>query len=300
MVSRPIFLRLPLLLLAVAAFALAGWVASSDAKVITACVQKHGSTQHRAKAAIRLVRKSARCLPSERRFTWVSADPPSAAEAAAAPGQAPPDGPAGERGPAGPAGPIGPIGLPGPQGEPGLPGASGEPGAAGADGSPGPIGPDGSVGSLGAPGEPGSQGEPGPEGAPGPQGEPGPEGVPGPQGEPGPEGPEGPPGSGGFGSVRVVTAAGEGGEPADAQCPKQAPLAISGGGSGDGKGSVLEISAPITKRELTVEGQQPDGWRVKSAAGAYTAYAICTTAGGVESAAAEKEAAEHLKESEAP
>jgi hypothetical protein len=63
---------------------------------------------------------------------------------------------------------------------------------------------------------------------------------------------------------------------------------------------VLETSAPITRRELTVEGQQPDGWRVKSAAGAYTAYAICTTAGGVESAAAEKEAAEHLKESAAP
>jgi hypothetical protein len=95
--------------------------------------------------------------------------------------------------------------------------------------------------------------------------------------------------------VVVVTASGEGGEPADAQCPREAPQAISGGGSTDGKGATLEISAPITKRELTSEGQQPDGWRVKASAGAYTAYAICASA-GKESAESEKEAAEKLQE----
>jgi len=79
--------------------------------------------------------------------------------------------------------------------------------------------------------------------------------------------------------VVVVTAKGAGGEVADANCPKEAPLAISGGGAVDGKGGDLEISAPITAGELSVDGQQPTGWRVKSAAGGYTAYAICTAAG---------------------
>ncbi|MET0304675.1 MAG: hypothetical protein ABW196_00415 [Solirubrobacterales bacterium] len=78
----------------------------------------------------------------------------------------------------------------------------------------------------------------------------------------------------------VVTALGGGGEIADARCPKEAPLAISGGGATDGKGGALEISAPITEGELSADGQQPSGWRVRSAAGSYTAYAICTAAGG--------------------
>lgn len=77
----------------------------------------------------------------------------------------------------------------------------------------------------------------------------------------------------------VVTALGGGGEAADAHCPKEAPLAIAGGGATDGKGGELEISAPITDGELSVEGQQPTGWRVKSLAGSYTAYAICAGAG---------------------
>jgi len=80
----------------------------------------------------------------------------------------------------------------------------------------------------------------------------------------------------------VVTAAAEGGEPADANCPKEAPLAISGGGAGDGKGAALEISAPLSGHGLVHEGQQPTGWRVKAAAGTYTAYAICAKAGGKE------------------
>jgi hypothetical protein len=79
--------------------------------------------------------------------------------------------------------------------------------------------------------------------------------------------------------VVVVTAKGGGGEIADANCPKGAPLAIAGGGAVDGKGGDLEVSAPITAGELSVDGQQPTGWRVKSAAGGYTAYAICTAAG---------------------
>jgi hypothetical protein len=93
----------------------------------------------------------------------------------------------------------------------------------------------------------------------------------------------------------VVTAVSEGGEPADALCPKQVPLAIGGGGSGDGKGTAIEISAPITKHQLSVAGQRPDGWRVKSAAGSYTAYAICTAPGKVESPEEEEEEAESEK-----
>jgi hypothetical protein len=73
----------------------------------------------------------------------------------------------------------------------------------------------------------------------------------------------------------VVTALGGSGEVADARCPKEAPLAIGGGGATDGKGGELEVSAPITEGELSVDGQQPTGWRVKSLAGSYTAYAIC-------------------------
>jgi hypothetical protein len=125
-------------------------------------------------------------------------------------------------------------------------------------------------------------------GPPGPSGEAGPEGPQGPQGEAGPEGPSGP---SGLSAVVVVTAQGEAGEPADAECPKEAPVATGGGGAGDGKGTMLEISAPITDGKLTTAGRQPNGWRVKSATGAYTAYAICT--GAVkESAEAEKESAE--------
>lgn len=104
-------------------------------------------------------------------------------------------------------------------------------------------------------------------------GDPGPQGEPGPAGEPGPPGPQGP---SGFANVVVVTAKGAGGEVADANCPKEAPFGIAGGGAVDGKGGALEISAPITAGELSVDGQQPTGWRVKSATGGYTAYAICT------------------------
>jgi hypothetical protein len=90
-----------------------------------------------------------------------------------------------------------------------------------------------------------------------------------------------------------VTAASEGGEPADASCPKEAPLAISGGGAGDGKGAALEISAPINGHELVHEGEQPTGWRVKAAAGTYTAYAICAKAGAEET---EEEKKQKLEE----
>ena len=89
----------------------------------------------------------------------------------------------------------------------------------------------------------------------------------------------------------MVTAQGSEGEFADASCPKQAPLAIGGGGSAD-KGGLLEISAPITKDELSAKGQQPTGWRVRSGASHYTAYAICTGAAPVESSEEEEEAEE--------
>lgn len=82
--------------------------------------------------------------------------------------------------------------------------------------------------------------------------------------------------------MKVVTAHGEAGEFADASCPKEAPLAIAGGGAADGKGGALEISAPITKGELSTEGQQPTGWRVKAEGGTYTAYAICIRISGKE------------------
>jgi hypothetical protein len=93
--------------------------------------------------------------------------------------------------------------------------------------------------------------------------------------------------------VLVVTATGGAGEFADANCPKEAPTAIGGGGSAD-KGGLLEISAPITAGKLSGDGQKPSGWRVRSEAGSYTAYAICTGAAVSESSeeAEEKEAAE--------
>ncbi len=81
----------------------------------------------------------------------------------------------------------------------------------------------------------------------------------------------------------VITAHGGGGEPADATCPKEAPLAISGGGAiedkGGAPGEALEISAPLTDHELSEEGLQPNGWRVVSKAGKYTAYVICAVTG---------------------
>jgi hypothetical protein len=102
--------------------------------------------------------------------------------------------------------------------------------------------------------------------------------------------------------VLVVTARGGKGELADANCPKQAPRAIGGGGSVEDKGGALEISAPITEGELSEDGQTPTGWRVQSSADRYTAYAICTDTGptepleGPEKEAAEKEAADAEKE----
>ena len=129
-------------------------------------------------------------------------------------------------------------------------------------------------------------------GPPGPEGPEGPHGPAGEQGPIGETGPEGPPGAGGIGNVLVVTAHGAGGEPADATCPKEAPLAIGGGGSAE-KGGLLEISAPTTKGKLSGDGQKPNGWRVRSETGSYTAYAICTGTGASEpSEGDEKEAAE--------
>jgi len=82
--------------------------------------------------------------------------------------------------------------------------------------------------------------------------------------------------------VIVVTAHGGEGEPADATCPKQAPLAIAGGSALDDKGGVIVVSAPITEHELSKDGRQPDGWRTMASAGIYTGYAICTRSGGKE------------------
>jgi hypothetical protein len=113
--------------------------------------------------------------------------------------------------------------------------------------------------------------------------------VPGPEGQPGPEGP---PGKGGLNTVRVITARGGEGEPADANCPKETPVAIGGGGSVEDKGGALGISAPITGHELSADGQQPTGWRVLAGGPSYTAYAICTSASGKVTEQEEKEAAE--------
>lgn len=77
----------------------------------------------------------------------------------------------------------------------------------------------------------------------------------------------------------MVTAQSEGGEVADAECPKEAPLAIAGGSVIDEKGGPLLISAPVTQHELSGDGEQPTGWRVRASTGIYTAYAICTSGG---------------------
>ena len=99
----------------------------------------------------------------------------------------------------------------------------------------------------------------------------------------------------------VVTAKGAKASLPTRTARSEAPLAIGGGGSAD-EGRLLEISAPITKDELSANGQQPTGWRVSSEANHYTAYVICTGVAATEppeeeseeekKAAAEKEAAE--------
>ncbi len=96
-------LRLAMSFVAVAAVALLTTVDAAQAKFVYACVQKNGSTTHRAKAAMRLVRPAARCLPAERRLSWISTMPGPQGKAGA--GGAP-----GPQGPAGPAGPQGPAG----------------------------------------------------------------------------------------------------------------------------------------------------------------------------------------------
>ncbi|HYJ20857.1 MAG TPA: hypothetical protein VEW07_02395 [Solirubrobacterales bacterium] len=323
--SRAIGACLVLLALLTVGFAL--WATDAGAKTIYACAQKQGSTAHRAKAAMRLVRRSAPCLPWERRLSWVAGSGGPAASAAAiepgASGQAGEAGTAGPRGetgvagaagsqgeagtagasgteglpgPAGPEGPAGPVGPEGPQGPFGPIGLEGPVGPIGPEGSIGPIGPEGPVGPPGLDGEVGPVGPLGPQGSIGPEGpagEAGPQGPAGPAGEQGPvgeTGPEGPRGAGGIGSVLVVTASAGEGEPADAICPKEAPIAIGGGGSVEDKGGLLETSAPITKGQLSGDGQKPNGWRVRSSAAHYTAYAICT--GAVKPPEGEEEAEE--------
>jgi hypothetical protein len=296
--------RLALGLAAVLALALLLAASSADARVIYACVQKQGSTAHRAKAAIRLVRKSAKCLPYERKLVWGGEGTDSTASEVSTPvsgaqgvtgsvgeqgmsGAAGAAGATGATGVEGLAGPSGPIGVAGPQGEPGPQGARGAPGEVGPQGDTGPTGETRPQGEQGPQGEPGLQGEQGLQGEPGPQGEqglPGESGLEGPQGpegERGPageRGPEGPAATSSVAAVVVVTAQGAEGKPADATCPKQAPAAISGGGATDGKGGMLEISAPTSEGELSGEGEQPTGWRVVSATGSYTGYAICAVA----------------------
>jgi hypothetical protein len=336
-------------LLALLTVGLALWASEADAKTIYACAQKQGSTAHRAKAAMRLVRKSVPCLPWERRLSWPAGSGGPAASAATTepgargptgeagttglrgetgaagtagsqgeagtagaagaggveglPGPIGPEGPAGPMGPEGPQGPFGPIGLEGPEGPIGpigLEGPAGPPGLDGEVGPDGPLGPQGPIGPEGPAGEIGPQGPTGEPGPQGPQGEPGQTGPEGPAGEPGPvgeAGPEGPAGASGIGSVLVVTASAGEGEPADAICPKEAPLAIGGGGSVEDKGGLLEISAPLTKGHLSSDGQKPNGWRVRSSAAHYTAYAICTGAGSVKPPAGEEEEGEE-KETE--
>jgi hypothetical protein len=87
----------------------------------------------------------------------------------------------------------------------------------------------------------------------------------------------------------VVTAHSEGGEPADATCPKGMPLAIGGGSVIDEKGGTVSISAPISGHELSKDGQKPTGWRVRASTGVYTAYTICTRAGSKETPEEESE-----------
>jgi hypothetical protein len=284
--------RLALGLAAVLSLALLLAASSADARVIYACVQKQGSTAHRAKAAIRLVRKSAKCMPYERKLVWGGEGTDSTASEVSSPvsevqGVTGPTGPVGPEGPsgssvgAGPTGAIGPTGvegLAGPSGPIGVTGPQGEPGTAGEaglQGETGPTGETGPQGEVGPQGEPGLQGEPGPQGESGPQGE---QGLPGEVGPEGPQGPEGPASTSSVAAVVVVTAQGADGKPADATCPKRAPAAIGGGGATDGKGGTLEISAPTSEGELSTEGEQPTGWRVVSATGSYTGYAICAVA----------------------
>ena len=59
-------------LLAILTAGLALSASGADAKTIYACAQKHGSTAHRAKAALRLIPKAVSCLPWERRLSWVA------------------------------------------------------------------------------------------------------------------------------------------------------------------------------------------------------------------------------------
>jgi hypothetical protein len=299
-----------LVLLALLTIGLALWATDAGAKTIYACAQKQGSTPHRAKAAVRLVRQSAPCLPWERRLSWAAGSGgPAASAAAAEPGAR---GQAGETGDSGARGETGAAGVAGAQGEAGTAGASGAeglPGPVGPEGPAGPVGPEGPQGPFGPiglegpegpvgpigpegpaglPGLDGEMGPAGPLGPQGPQGEPGPTGPAGEQGPIGETGPEGPPGTGGIGSVLVVTASGGEEEPADATCPKEAPVAIGGGGSVAGKGGLLETSAPLTKGQLSGDGQKPNGWRVRSSSDHYTAYAICTATGGVKPPAGEE------------
>jgi hypothetical protein len=179
----------------------------------------------------------------------------------------------------------------------GAPGLDGEVGSAGPIGPQGQIGPEGPAGDVGPQGPAGEPGPEGPQGEPGAAGSEGPQGPAGEQGPIGDTGPEGPAGVGGIGAVLVITAEGGEGEFAEAKCPKQAPLAIGGGGSAD-KGGLLEISAPITDHELSGDGQQPTGWRVRSNAADYTAYAICTGAAPESTGDPEKEAAEEKEAGE--
>jgi hypothetical protein len=98
----------------------------------------------------------------------------------------------------------------------------------------------------------------------------------------------------------VITAQSEGGEPADASCPKGLPLAIGGGSVIDEKGGTVSISAPLSGRGLATDGEKPSGWRVRASSGAYTAYAICTRAGSKESGEEEFEEGEEPEEGEGP
>jgi hypothetical protein len=96
----------------------------------------------------------------------------------------------------------------------------------------------------------------------------------------------------------VITAHSEGGEPADAICPKGTPLAISGGSVIDDKGGTVLISAPLSGHELSIDRQKPTGWRVRAATGAYTSYAICAKAAIKEAPEGEEESEEEEAEGE--
>jgi hypothetical protein len=96
----------------------------------------------------------------------------------------------------------------------------------------------------------------------------------------------------------VITAHSEGGEPADANCPKGMPLAIGGGSVIDEKGGTISISAPLSGKGLATDGEKPTGWRVRASSGAYSAYAICTRAGAKEIPEEEEPEGEGPKEVE--